>query len=144
MSWKEALILTIAGAVLAAAGAAGGWTVQGWRKDAEIADAKRQQADSRTKAAETALSDLVDAGKKVGEAAAGLVGDKRTLTTAMAAISKDLKDAQKQKPLPVDCRPDAGRLRSLQSAVAATNNAVSGVGQQPGAAVPGVVGTGGP
>lgn len=52
----------------------------------------------------------------------------------MAAIKADFANLQKEfhnatlKPLPVDCRPDAGRLRLLQDAVSAANKR-AGAGQ---------------
>lgn len=39
-----------------------------------------------------------------------------------AIVESEFKNAT-QKPLPVDCKPDAGRLRILTDAVAATNSA---------------------
>jgi len=135
MNWKQFFIGGIVVAVIAAAGAAGGWVVQGWRKDADIADLKREQADDRAAGTAAALTDLVTAAGNVKAAAQGYVSARNDLTTAMSAISKDLKNVQKQNPLPVDCRPDAGRLRNLQAAVAAANAAASGTGQQSGGAL---------
>ena len=135
MNWKQFFIGGIAVAVIAAAGAAGGWVVQGWRKDADIADLKREQADDRAADTAAALTDLVTAAGKVKAAAQGYVSARNDLTTAMSAISMDLKNVQKQNPLPVDCRPDAGRLRNLQAAAAAANAAAAGTGQQPGGAL---------
>jgi len=122
--------------VVAAIAASIGWTAQGWHKDAEIADLKREQADIRATQAAGALNDLVAAASNINAAAKGYVDARDDLISAMSAITKDLKNVQKQNPLPVNCRPDAGRLRSFQAAVAAANAAAAGAGQQSGGTVP--------
>lgn len=129
MTWVQAVIAGVVVAVAAAIGGAGAWTVQGWRKDKEISDIKRTQADARTKAATDALSDLAGAAKKINVAATGFVAVRDDLASALSVINQELKNEQKKNPLPDGCRPDAGRLRSLQSAVAATNRAAAGAGQ---------------
>jgi len=123
------------GAVVAMA-ASIGWTAQGWRQNAEIADLKREAADKRADDSIATLKDLTAAAKNVATAANGYVTARSDLTAAMTAITEDLQNVQKNMPLPADCRPDAGRLRSLQSAVDAANRAAAGVGQQPGSAMP--------
>lgn len=47
------------------------------------------------------------------------------LAAKFAPLQKELQDAIAAKPLPVDCRPDSGRLRVLTDAVAAANNPAS-------------------
>ena len=51
--------------VVAAIAASIGWTTQGWHKDAEIADLKREQADIRATQAARALNDLVAAASNI-------------------------------------------------------------------------------
>lgn len=40
-------------------------------------------------------------------------------------IGKDLHNVQTQKPLPVNCKPDPGRVRDLNAAIQATNTRIS-------------------
>lgn len=52
----------------------------------------------------------------------GYNGDLASIKTQFAQLKKDLTNAF-LKPLPVDCHPDAGRLRVLTNAVDAANKA---------------------
>jgi hypothetical protein len=99
-----------------------GWMVNGWRKDAELAElsAARAQADLTT--ANLALTDLRTAGKTIRQKADEFRGIQTTMHTELAAIRKDMKNA---KPLPADCRPDDQRLRNLSDAVSAAKQAAA-------------------
>lgn len=115
--------LRVAGAAaLAGALFSAGWTINGWRKDAELAEltAARAQADVAT--ANQALGDLRAAGAEIRARADEYRAIQSTLSTRLDAIQKELKNA---KPLPADCRPDAGRVRMLSDAVDATKQAAA-------------------
>ena len=109
-------------AVLACALIGIGWTAQGWRKDAEIAKLQADRANDSATQAKGALADLTTASKTINDAAARFAGQQTTLGSKLDAIQKEMKNA---KPLPPDCRPDAFRLRSLEAAVSAANEAAS-------------------
>lgn len=102
-----------------------GWTVQGWRKDVEIADLKRGQAESTATQSKAALDDLISAGKTIHAAAAEFGAIQDTLGGRFDALQKELKDVQQKTPLPVDCKPGADRLRLLKAAVDAANAAAA-------------------
>lgn len=115
--------LRVAGAAaLAGALFSAGWTINGWRKDAELAEltAARAQADVAT--ANQALGDLRAAGAEIRARADEYRAIQSTLSTRLDAIQKELKNA---KPLPADCRPDAGRVRMLSDAVDAAKQAAA-------------------
>ncbi|WP_236903681.1 hypothetical protein [Cupriavidus malaysiensis] len=109
-------------AVLAGALFAAGWVTNGWRKDAELAEltAARAQADVAT--ANQALGELRAAGAGIRARADEYRAIQSTLSTRLDAIQKELKNA---KPLPADCRPDAGRVRMLSNAVDAAKQAAA-------------------
>ncbi len=115
--------LRVAGAAaLAGALFAAGWTTNGWRKDAELAEltAARAQADVAT--ANQALGELRAAGTEIRARADEYRAIQSTLGTRLDAIQKELKNA---KPLPADCRPDAGRVHMLSDAVDAAKEAAA-------------------
>lgn len=107
-------------------GAVGGWVAQGWRKDAQIASLGQQKADDRASIAEGSLTKLNAAIAQMSGSAAEYIAVRDKLGVQLGVISKDLKNVQANKPLPVDCRPDADRLRSLAAAVDAANRAAAG------------------
>lgn len=103
-----------------------GWTIQGWHKDSDIAALKLQQSNDRATVAEKALTDLQAGTKKMNEAATELTGIKLNLDGKLDKISKDLKNAQAQKPLPDNCKPDDLRMLNLKAAIDAANSAAFG------------------
>ncbi|MGT2429227.1 hypothetical protein ACU4HD_11865 [Cupriavidus basilensis] len=112
-----------AGAALAAAALfAAGWAVNGWRKDAELAELTAARAQSDLAGANQALGDLRTASANIRAHADEFTAIQSTLGTKLDAIQKELKNA---KPLPVDCRPDAGRVRLLSDAVDAAKQAAA-------------------
>lgn len=115
------------GAVVLAAvlGTSAGWAVNGWRLGAEIAGLKADREKDRADQAQAALADLAKAAQLVKLAADGAQSDLSSLSTKLDQIRKDVKNA-KPAPLPVDCRPDAPRVRELTGAAAAVDEAVAG------------------
>jgi len=126
MTTAEKLLLALVLVVIgAAAGGIGGWTAQGWRKDAQIADLQRSQAQTAAGQYKAALDDLEAASKRINAAAAGARVDLSTVTGQLAAIRKDFQNA-KPAPLPDGCRPDPVRVRQLTAAAGAVDQAIAG------------------
>lgn len=115
--WRAVAVVVLASAAFGA-----GWTANGWRKDAELAEltAARAQADLST--VNQALGDLKAAGADVRARADEYRGITTELGAAASAIRKELKNA---KPLPADCRPDDFRMRKLSDAVDAAKQAAA-------------------
>lgn len=115
--WRAVAVVALAGATFGA-----GWTVNGWRKDAELAEltAARAQADLAT--VNQALGELRTAGADIRARADEYRGITTQLGAAASAIRKELRNA---KPLPADCRPDDFRVRKLSDAVDAAKRAAT-------------------
>ena len=118
---KLAIALAVAAACFGT-----GWTIQGWRKDSDIAAIELKQATDRAAIAEKAFDDLRTGTKKMQTAATELSGIKLTLDGKLDKIGKDLKNVQAQKPLPADCKPDDLRVLNLKAAIDAANSAAAG------------------
>lgn len=111
--------------LLVLAGMAIGWVANGWRMSAEIAEAHEAQAVDREASARAALADLVEGASKVKAAAASYNSERAVIAGKLDQLSKDFNSYAKDKPLPADCRPDAGRVRSLSDAIAAAKQAAA-------------------
>lgn len=100
-----------------------GMKVESWQRDAEIAEIRLQIADDREKVLKQSIEDMATASKNMREAseAAQVIVGKND--EKLNAIAKEIK---KFKPLPVDCKPDGMRQQSLERAIDATNNPLSG------------------
>lgn len=120
------LALLAGAAVALTIGFGTGWQVNGWRLGAKIEHIKAERAADDAKQTETALKDLVTAAGKIKAAADGANVDLSQLGRQLDQISKDYKNA-KPTPLPVDCRPDAPRVRKLTAAATATDQAIAGL-----------------
>lgn len=99
-----------------------GWVVNGWRKDAEIAELTAARAQADLTSANLALTDLRAAGQTIRQKADEYAGIQSTLGAKLDAIRKDMKNAPK---LPADCRPDDFRVRKLSDAVDAAKQAAA-------------------
>ncbi|WP_367395017.1 hypothetical protein [Cupriavidus sp. Agwp_2] len=113
----------IGAAALGACLFAAGWAVNGWRKDAEIAELTAARAQADLTSANQALSDIQATGAAIRQHADYYLAVQSDLGAKMDAIRKDMKNAR--KPLPVDCRPDAQRVRGLSDAVDAAKQAAA-------------------
>ena len=100
-----------------------GWATASWRLEAKIAGIERDHANEAKQNAEKALSDIATATTTINEAAKRYGSVQSTLSSEIANLKKDL---QNEKPLPVDCVPSAGRVRSLNAAIDAANKAAAG------------------
>lgn len=110
----------IAGAVLIGAFGAG-WTINGWRKDADIATIQKEQAEAIAKNASAAAEEYATRANDIHESAMMFQKSQAEFSAKIAKISKDLKNAPR---LPDSCKPDTVRVRSLSEAIDATNSAV--------------------
>lgn len=120
-------VALLAGAAFAlVVGFGSGWQVNGWRLDAQLEHVKAAQEKGRADQAAAAIADLVAAAGKVKAAADGAHVDMAGLNKKLDVIRKDFRDA-KPVPLPVDCHPDAVRVRKLTAAAAAVDEAVTGL-----------------
>ncbi len=117
------------GAAAIAFGAGAGVTAS--IKNGEIARLELRQAKGQIDQRDAALRDIAAASASIKTAAKNYQDDKTSLNTKLDAIRKDMKNA---KPLPAGCLLDAERLRYINAAVDAANEAVAG--QRTGGNVP--------
>lgn len=108
---------------MALAGAAG-WFTNGWRHGAEIAELQRAHAEFRATLSEAALANVQADATVIRTAATEFAAIQSTLTPRMSALTKELHNARTTRPLPVDCRPDAGRVQNLDAAIDAANKSI--------------------
>lgn len=111
--------------LLLLAGASVGWVVNGWRMSAALAEAREARAVDSAESARAALVDLAEGASKVRAMADSYNSERAEFSGKLDQLSKDFKSYAKDKPLPPDCRPDAGRVRSLADAVAAAKQAAA-------------------
>ena len=99
-----------------------GWAVNGWRLGAELAGEKAARAQDQATQAGAALSAVQVDALAIRQAATEYAAAQSTLAPKLAALTKELRNA---KPLPADCRPDAVRVRNLDAAIDAANQAAA-------------------
>lgn len=112
-------ILVLVGLLLAGAA---GWAANGWRHGTEIAELQRAHAETMRSQSELALATLQADAAVITKAAAEFATIQSTLAPRMTALTKELRNAT---PLPADCRPDPVRVRNLDAAIDAANQAVA-------------------
>lgn len=118
--------LIIAGVVTVVLGFGAGWSINGWRLESKVATVQKDAAETRAASANAALDQLAGRMDAMNTSATAVRLDVSTLAVKMDQIRKEQKNAQAQAPLPVDCKPDAGRLDRLRDAVTAANAAIAG------------------
>lgn len=123
LGWKGYLLLAIASLAI---GTFSGWSIQGMRKDAVITGMRLEQANEKAETAQAQLQGFVANADKINRAATVFTKVNRDLSTFLAQSQKDFNNAP---PLPPDCKPDAYRVRRLESVIDKANQAI--VGQQP-------------
>lgn len=102
-----------------------GWQVRAWKADAEVQAILADQAKTEANQAKQALADIEKATETINAAAKRYGSVQSTLSSEIADLKKEL---QNEKPLPVDCVPSPGRVRSLNAAIESANKA-SAAGQ---------------
>ena len=93
-----------------------GWIVNGWRLSSSYQAEKAEVVQAND-------DHFADASKKVNDSAKVYRSTSGQIKSQIAVLKKELNDAEKTNPVPVDCRPDADRLRVLKDAVTAANTA---------------------
>lgn len=117
------LYLTLAASAVGAALAfSAGWTINGWRLGAELAGVKASSAQQQAALANGALTTLQADTATIHLAAVEYAGIESTLAPKIAALTKELRNA---KPLPVGCAPTPDRVRNLDAAIDAANQAAA-------------------
>lgn len=102
-----------------------GWQIRTWKADAEIQAIFADQAKTEAKQAAVALQKIEQATTTINEAAKRYGAVQSTLSSEIADLKKEL---QNEPILAVDCKPSAGRVRVLNSAIDSANKA-SAAGQ---------------
>lgn len=116
------LIAVGAGVAAAVLGFGAGWVVNGWRLGSELAGEKAAHAQVQATQATAALTTLQADAATIHRAATEYAGIQSTLAPTIAALTKELRNAPR---LPADCRPDAVRVRNLDAAIDAANQAAA-------------------
>jgi hypothetical protein len=113
-----------AGAVALVVGLAfgAGWVVNGWRLAAGMASLRVKHSEEKAAQADSALTTLKADADAVHTAAVEYAGIQNTLAPKITALTKELRNAPR---LPADCRPDAVRVRNLDAAIDAANQAAA-------------------
>ena len=101
------------------AGFTAGWIANGWRMSADSTTEKLSAVQSNA-------DHFRDATKMINEESNQYVRKTYELKKEIDTLKKELADAKKNRPLPVECRPDSERLRVLVEAVHTANRAASG------------------
>lgn len=100
-----------------------GWTANGWRLHAQMAEAEAGHANQAAADARAAVSDLVMATDVIRKTAEDAQERQKSFTSFYLAHQKDLQNAN---PLPPDCKPDDFRVRHLRETIDQGNKAIAG------------------
>lgn len=90
----------------------------------EISQLKADAANQKAASATAALSQLTGFIDQMHVASNDYAGQLQLIDNRFALIQKGLANARRT-PLPPDCKPDAGRVRSLSDAIAAANGSTA-------------------
>lgn len=108
---------------LVAAGATGAAGMYHWDQVAYLKLEKKQE-DADLKQAKDVLQGYEANVTTINNAAREFLAGQNDFGVKLDEIGKDLHNVQTQKPLPVNCKPDAGRVRDLNAAIEATNTRI--------------------
>lgn len=120
-NWIAAAVLAL---VLMGAGAAGGAYVVHNIDVVKLQTVQLADSKAQTASVTASLSQLQDFIAKMNAAGSDYTAALAKINADFAAIKREFVNAT-LKPLPADCRPDAGRLRVLTDAIAAANKGAS-------------------
>lgn len=101
---------------------AAGWTVNGWRLEAVRAASALAASEAQARQSAQALETLRASSAAMRAAADAYRQSQSELASRLGHLEEEL---QRAKPLSVDCRPDAERVRLLSDAVDATRAAAA-------------------
>jgi hypothetical protein len=110
-----------AGAAVGVLAFGAGWVINGWRLETALSKLKTARAVEKANQATGALTTLQADAAAIHQAATEYAGIETTLAPKIAALTKELRNAPK---LPAGCAPDAYRVRNLDSAIDAANQAI--------------------
>ena len=110
----------------------------GYRLGADSVQSKWDKAEAKQTAANLAatrqaLTDFVAEAMRINGVAGRIEQQTSDLAKNTSTHTVEYRTHEKLVPMPVDCRPDAGRLQHIDAAVADANTAVAG---KPDAAMP--------
>lgn len=91
----------------------------------DIAQLKLERAETHDANTTASLKQFQDTVQKISVAAGQYAAIERNLSVNFDGILKDFKNAAFKNPLPLDCVPDAERLRSAAKAVTVANSYTS-------------------
>jgi len=109
-------------ALVAVLGFGAGWVVNGWRLGADLAHLQAERAQQQAAQATETVSTLQADAAAIHQAATEYAGTQSTLAPKITALTKELRNAPH---LPADCRPDPVRVRNLDAAIDAANQAAA-------------------
>ncbi|TQK10265.1 hypothetical protein FBX97_0181 [Herbaspirillum sp. SJZ107] len=115
-------LAAVVGAAAAVLCFGAGWAVNGWRLGAGVAKLQAKHAQEQATQAAATVSTLQADAAAIHQAATEYAGIQSTLAPKIAALTKELRNAPR---LPVDCRPDDVRVRNLDAAIDAANQAAT-------------------
>jgi hypothetical protein len=121
--------IKLAGVVIALAGAGYvGHYVTKAVDDRAYAALELSQAHQQTADVQGSLDQLQGFISTMHAADAGYTASLDQINSRFATVAQELNNAIHLKPLPLDCKPDAGRVRQLSAAIIAANagNSVPG------------------
>lgn len=114
---KQNIIIAVC--LIAVAAFTAGWMVNGWRMSAD-------STTEKLSAVQNNADHFRDATKMINEESNQYVRKTYELKKEIDTLKKGLADAKKNRPLPVECKPDPDRLRVLAEAVHTANRAAAG------------------
>lgn len=114
-------LVAVIALISALASSLGTWMVTSAVKNGELATLEKQVAERDLSTTVASLNELTGAMQSVHDAATRAATEIGATKTTLANIKKELQHAP---PLPVDCSPDAIRMRSLTDSVNTVNRAL--------------------
>lgn len=92
-----------------------------------ISQMETAKATEEATAASEALKQFTERAAAIQSAADTFIAAKASLDGRFASINRNLANVIQNAPLPLDCKPDAGRVQSLSEAISAANSAAGQV-----------------
>lgn len=89
----------------------------------QILSIEKQHSEEKAVSATEALNKLTSYVDGINISAIDYGKTSRSLGTKIDLLAKDFQNV-KTNPLPIDCKPDANRMRALSAAIATTNSAI--------------------
>jgi len=100
------------------------WAVSIYYKS-DIAGLKLKAAETHDANTTAALRQFQETAADMAKAANEYGASQSQMRLSFDGIIRDLRNVSFKKPLPVDCKPDASRVQSMEAAVTTTNSFAS-------------------